>query len=83
MTNLPEDLEQQFQTELKDFEEARQMKYVTTIERWAEAKGEAKGKIEGKIEIARNMHKDNLPLEQISRLTGLTIGQLQELQTQV
>jgi predicted transposase/invertase (TIGR01784 family) len=30
--------------------------------------------------IALNMLKDNLPLEQISRLTGLTIEQLQQLQ---
>jgi predicted transposase YdaD len=29
------------------------------------------------VEIALNMLKDNLPLEQISRLTGLTIAQLQ------
>jgi predicted transposase YdaD len=32
--------------------------------------------------IALNMLKDNLPLEQISRLTGLTIAQLQALQSQ-
>jgi predicted transposase/invertase (TIGR01784 family) len=31
--------------------------------------------------IAMNMLRDNLPLEQISRLTGLTIAQLQQLQT--
>jgi predicted transposase/invertase (TIGR01784 family) len=31
--------------------------------------------------IALNMLKDNLPLEQISRLTGLTIVQLQQLQS--
>jgi hypothetical protein len=33
MMNLPEDLEREFQTDLKAFEEAREMKYVTTIER--------------------------------------------------
>jgi hypothetical protein len=32
--------------------------------------------------IALNMLKDNLPLEQIVRLTGLTIAQVQVLQTQ-
>jgi hypothetical protein len=75
LMNLPEELERQFQTELKTFEEARQMKYVTTIERMAEERQ--------KQTIALNMLKDNLPLEQISRLTGLTIEQLQQLQAQV
>jgi hypothetical protein len=37
--NLPEELEQQFQMDLKAFEEAGQMKYVTTIERMAEERG--------------------------------------------
>jgi predicted transposase YdaD len=32
--------------------------------------------------IALNMLKDNLPLEQIVRLTGLTIAQVQTLQAQ-
>ncbi len=36
LMNLPEELEKQFQQELRSFEEARQMKYVTTIERMAE-----------------------------------------------
>jgi predicted transposase YdaD len=54
------------------------MKYVTTIERMAEERG-AKSR---EVEIALNMLKDNLPLEQITRLTGLTIAQIEELQTQ-
>lgn len=33
--------------------------------------------------IALNMLKDNLPLKQIVHLTGLTIVQLQELQSQM
>jgi hypothetical protein len=32
--------------------------------------------------IALNMLKDNLPLEQISRLTGLTLDQLQQIQSE-
>ncbi len=43
MMYLPEEIEQVFQIELADFEEARKMKYVTTIERMAEARGEARG----------------------------------------
>ena len=34
-------------------------------------------------EIALNMLKDNFTLEQISRLTGLTIEQIQQLQGQL
>jgi hypothetical protein len=45
--NLPEALEREFQVELKTFEEARQMKYVTTIERMAEARGEERGEARG------------------------------------
>jgi hypothetical protein len=76
--DLPEELEKQFQTELRTFEEARQMKYVTTIERMAEERA----KLEEKREIALNMLKDGLPLEQIARLTGMAIGQIRELQSQ-
>jgi hypothetical protein len=78
LMNLPEALERQFQDELKAFEEARQMKYVTTSERRAKAEG----RFEEKQEIALKMLQDQLPLEQISRLTGLTLAQLQELQSQ-
>ena len=56
------------------------MKYVTTIERMAKEKGKDKGKIEEKQTIAINMLNDSLSLEQISRLTGLSIAQLQQLQ---
>jgi predicted transposase/invertase (TIGR01784 family) len=35
------------------------------------------------IEIALNMLKDNLPLEQIMRLTGLTAEQIQQMQPEV
>jgi hypothetical protein len=74
LMHLPEDLEKQFQDELKAFEEAKQMKYVTSIERMAEERQ--------KQTIALNMLKDNLPIEQVFRLTGLTIAQLEELQAQ-
>jgi predicted transposase YdaD len=79
MMNLPEDLEREFQTDLKAFEEAREMKYVTTIERM----GIEQGREEEKKAIALNMLKDNISLEQISRFTGLQIEQIQELQAQM
>ncbi|MEB3294157.1 MAG: hypothetical protein VKJ24_13440, partial [Synechococcales bacterium] len=83
MMQLPEDMEQQFQDELKAFEEEKQMKYVTTIERMAETRGKLEGQLEEKNAIALNMLRDQLPLEQISRLTGLTIAQIQALQSQM
>jgi hypothetical protein len=74
LMHLPEALEQQFQEELKAFEEARQMKYVATWERRA--------KLEEKQAIALNMLRRNLDLEMIAEVTGLTIVQIQELQAQ-
>jgi predicted transposase YdaD len=43
---------------------------------------ERKGKIEARQAIALNMLKDNFSLEQISRLTGMTIPEIQRLQAQ-
>jgi hypothetical protein len=77
MLDLPEGLKQAFRAELEQYEQERQMPYVTSIEQMAEARGEERQK----QAIALNMLRDNLPLEQISRLTGLTIAQLQQLQT--
>jgi hypothetical protein len=57
LMKLPEDVEKQFQIELKAFEEAKQMKYVTTIERMAEARGEEQGAKSREVEIALNMLK--------------------------
>jgi hypothetical protein len=78
LMDLPEEFEQRFQARLKAFEEARQMKYVTSIERMAEARG-AKSK---EVEIAINLLKENIQIETIARTTGLTIEQIQQLQAQ-
>jgi predicted transposase/invertase (TIGR01784 family) len=45
-----------------------------------ERRGIEKGKIEERQAIALNMLKDNFPLEQISRLTRLSIAEVQKLQ---
>jgi hypothetical protein len=79
MMDLPEELERQFQIELKQFEEARQMKYVTSIER----AGIAQGQEQATQVIALNMIGENISLEVVARTTGLTIAQLQQLQSQV
>jgi predicted transposase/invertase (TIGR01784 family) len=44
-----------------------------------QAESEQRGKVEERRLIAIKMLKDNIPLAQISRLTGLTIEQLQQL----
>jgi heme oxygenase len=74
MMYLPEEIEQAFQVELADFEEARKMKYVTTIERMAEARG-------GKSIILRLLNRrfgevSPIVLEQVERLS---IAQLESL----
>jgi predicted transposase YdaD len=76
--------------ELKAFEPARHMKYVTTIERMAEERGEARGEARGEekgarsreAEIALNMLHKNMSLETIAEVTGMRIEQIQALQTQ-
>ena len=75
--NLPKSSEIEFWQELKVYEEDQKMPYVTSVERT----GYDRGKVEGQEEkaIALNMIQDKLTLETISRFTGLTIAQLQQL----
>ena len=43
------------------------------------AEGEAKGKAEEKLEIAKNLKKDNLPVELIAKYTNLTKEEIEKL----
>ena len=79
MMRLPEDVEKQFQIELNAFEEAKQMKYVTTGERMARAEG---ADLQKRL-IAANMLRKNLDLETIAEVTSLTIEEVQQLQSQI
>jgi predicted transposase/invertase (TIGR01784 family) len=76
---LDRDEEKTFQAEVDKMDTAQKEEVMQVTTSW-----ERKGKIEGKIEerqaIALNMLKDNLPLEQISRWTGLSIAEVQKLQ---
>jgi predicted transposase YdaD len=69
--------EQMFQTEIDTMGLAQKEKIMQVTTSWEE-----KGLERATQTIALNMLKDNLPLEQIARLTGLTIEQLQVLQAQ-
>jgi hypothetical protein len=74
---LPEGLKQSFRNELEEYERERQMPYVTSIERMGIEQGEDRAT----QKIALKMLQENIPLEVIARITGLTIDRLQELQS--
>lgn len=75
---LPEAWEKQFQVELKAFEEARQMKYVTTWERMAEERGLISGERAILIRLLNRKFGfiDDRTLDQINTLS---IDQLESL----
>jgi hypothetical protein len=74
---LPEDLKRSFRDELEAYEREQQMPYVTSIERM----GIEQGKEQERQTIALNLLRKNIPLETIAEATGLTIEQLQQLQS--
>jgi hypothetical protein len=76
---LPEGLKQEFRAELKQYEQERQMPYVTSIERMGREEGREEERIVIQTTIALNMLRENFPLDQISRLTDLTIAQLTDI----
>jgi hypothetical protein len=55
------------------------MPYVTSIEQMAKTEE----RLATQTAIALNLLREHIPLETIARTTGLTIAQLQPLQTQV
>lgn len=76
MMELPEGLKQAFWANLEQYEQERQMPYVTSIEQM----GIEKGKEEERRSLALKMLQENIPLDTIARITELTIAQLQQLQ---
>jgi predicted transposase/invertase (TIGR01784 family) len=56
------------------------MPYVTSIERMGIEQGIEQGEDRATEKIALNLLRENISLETISRTTGLTIKQLQQLQ---
>jgi predicted transposase/invertase (TIGR01784 family) len=53
----------------------------TRVYREAKEEGKEEGKYEERDKIALNMIQENIPLETISRITGLTIERLQQIQS--
>ena len=63
--------------------EMMQKKMINTARNWGYDDGKADGKVEGakakEIEIAKNFLKDGIPIEVISKNTGLSIEELKNL----
>jgi hypothetical protein len=73
LMELPKDLKREFKAELEQYEQERQMRYVSSVEEIA---------VEDKQEeIALKMLEDQVSLETIARYTGLPIEQIRELQS--
>lgn len=81
MMDLPEGLKQAFRAELEQFEQERKMRYVTSIEQMGIERGREEGRLETQTAIALNMLRKSLPFETIAELTGLTVAQLKQLQS--
>jgi predicted transposase YdaD len=70
--------EKKFQTEIDTMGIAKKEAIMQTMTSWEE-----KGMEKERRTIALNMIKGNIPLEQISQFTGLSMAQLQKLQAEV
>ena len=76
MMELPEGLKQAFWDQLEQYEQERQMPYVTSIEQL----GIEKGRENERRSLALKMLQENIALETIARVTEFSIVQLQQLQ---
>ena len=63
--------------------EIMQKKMINTARNWGyddgKADGKAEGLEEGKKTVAKNLLKDGIPIEVVSKNTGLSIEELEEL----
>jgi predicted transposase/invertase (TIGR01784 family) len=71
-----------FWQELRTYEEERQMPYITSVEQIGYDRGIKEGQEEKAIAIALNLLRKNLDVETIAEVTGLSITQIQALQTE-
>ena len=84
---LPEAVKVSFWQELKVYEEQRQMPYITSVEQigydWGRQVGWESGVENERDSIALNLLRQGIAIEVIVQATGLTIVQIQRLQTQL
>jgi predicted transposase YdaD len=83
---LPKSLDDEFWTELKAYEEERQMPYITSVERIGYERGQKEGRAEGRVEERRSLISFLLqqkigavPQALNDRLSPLSPDQLEEL----
>ncbi|WNZ44058.1 hypothetical protein Q2T42_19690 [Leptolyngbya boryana CZ1] len=87
---LPEPIEDQFWQELKQFEEAQNVAYITNAERIGRREGFKEGRQEGRQEgteqtqrdIAIALLREGMSIEKIAQVTKLSIEQVQQLQSE-
>ena len=72
----PEDREL-YELRLKAIRDEMNIRYSGYIDGMAE--GETKGKAERNIEIAKNMLKENVNIQFISKITGLNLEEIEKL----
>jgi predicted transposase/invertase (TIGR01784 family) len=82
MLELPENLKQAFRAELAQYEQERQMPYVTSIEQMGIEQGRQEGRQEERRSLALKRLQQNIPIETIARITEFSIAQLQPLQAE-
>ena len=87
---LPEATKLEFWQELKVYEEERKMPYITSVEQIgydrgveAEAQRSRELILEAQRSIALNLLRQGLSIEMIAQATGLSIAQLQKLQSEI
>ena len=73
--------EEQFQAEIAKLEVGQKEEIMEVMTSW-ERKGIEKGVEREKQTIALNMLRDNFSVDQVSKLTGLSLSQVQQLQSQ-
>ena len=59
--------------------ELMQKKMINTARNWGYDDGKAEGLEEGKKTVVKNFLKDGIPIEVVSKNTGLSIEELEEL----
>lgn len=79
---LPEELEEEFIQNMREFEENNEMHYITSAERLGMKKGKLEGKLEGQQELLDMLLKSKfgqVPSAYLAKISDATPDQIQEL----
>ena len=80
---LSDDLEKQYNDNIKNYEKEKNMPYITTAERIGIKKGREEGRVESREEIAIEMLKEHMAVEQIVKFTKLDKEKVLELKKEL